>query len=311
MKYKMKHSKMQNNIKKNFTKIFIFALIFSIVLLASPIFLYAAWPTISINPISALIGEQITITGTGFGAAIGSGKITFTGSGDTTTVVSWADTQIVLVIPAGTTTGNITVLEATGTNTSNPATLTIEPAITDFNPTTPAIGEQLTITGTGFGAAIGSGKVTFTGSGDTTTVISWSNTQIVLNIPAGTTSGNVTVTETTGVATSNPVFLSRGRSPQSLSPAEPVLVQPVWVRVTPMTCWQVWINEDNDFQFIFWYPYKDNNWVRIYDMEGDMVYEVDLPKSDPNLTVDLPDGFYMVKTFHHDTLLQEFLIGKP
>ncbi len=87
--------------------------------------------------------------------------------------------------------------------------------------------------------------------------------------------------------------------------------EPVWVRTMPMTCWQVWINEDNDFQFIFWYPYKDNNWVRIYDMEGNIVFETDLPINNPNLTVDLPDGFYMVKTFHHDTPIQEFLIGKP
>ncbi len=93
------------------------------------------------------------------------------------------------------------------------------------------------------------------------------------------------------------------------APAESIETQ--WVRTMPMTCWQVWINEDNDFQFIFWYPYKDNNWVRIYDMEDNMVYEVDLPLNDPNLIVDLPDGFYMVKTFHHDTMLQEFLIGKP
>jgi hypothetical protein len=81
----------------------------------------------------------------------------------------------------------------------------------------------------------------------------------------------------------------------------------------PMTCWNVWINEDNNFQFIFWYPYKDNNWVRIYDMEGNMVFEVDMPYHDPNLIVDLPDGIYMVKTFNDDpgTPLQEFLIGKP
>ncbi len=85
----------------------------------------------------------------------------------------------------------------------------------------------------------------------------------------------------------------------------------VWVRTMPMTCWQVWINEDNNFQFIFWYPYKDNNWVRIYDMEDNLVHETDLSINDPNLIVDLPDGFYMVKTFHHDKLLQEFLIGKP
>ena len=85
----------------------------------------------------------------------------------------------------------------------------------------------------------------------------------------------------------------------------------ITARTQPMTCWQVWINEDDNFQFIFWYLYKDNNWVRIYDMEDNMVYEADMHLKDPNLIVDLPDGFYMVKTFHHDTLLQEFLIGKP
>ena len=93
---------------------------------------------------------------------------------------------------------------------------------------------------------------------------------------------------------------------------EEVVEEPFWVRTMPMTCWQVWINEDNNFQFIFWYPYKDNNWVRIYDMEGNMVFEVDLPVHDPNLIVDLPDGFYLVKTFHcSDEPIQEFIIGKP
>ena len=46
-------------------------------------------------------------------------------------------------------------------------------------------------------------------------------------------------------------------------------------------------------------------------MEDNMVYETDLPINDPNLIVDLPDGFYMVKTFHGLVPLQEFLIGKP
>ena len=101
-------------------------------------------------------------------------------------------------------------------------------------------------------------------------------------------------------ATVNQITLEPGAEPE-----------PVWVRTMPMTCWQVWINEDNDFQFIFWYPYKDKNWVRIYDMKGSMVFEIDLPKNDPNLIVDLPDGMYNVKTFHDQELLQEFLIGKP
>jgi hypothetical protein len=82
------------------------------------------------------------------------------------------------------------------------------------------------------------------------------------------------------------------------------------IRTMPMTCWQVWVNEDNNFQFIFWYAYEDKNFVRIYDMEGNMVFEVDLPGNDPNLIVDLPDGMYTVKTFHDQELLQEFIIGK-
>ena len=87
---------------------------------------------------------------------------------------------------------------------------------------------------------------------------------------------------------------------------------PVWVRTLPMTCYRVWINEDGNFQFIFWYPYADNNWVRIYDMDGNMVYEADMPYDNPNLIVDLPDGMYTVKTFSDQPEpLQEFVIGKP
>jgi hypothetical protein len=86
-----------------------------------------------------------------------------------------------------------------------------------------------------------------------------------------------------------------------------------WVRTMPMTCWQVWINEDNMFEFIFWYPYKSNNWVRIYDMEWNMVYEVEILLNEPRIVVDLPDGMYTVKTFWIDPVnpIQEFIIGKP
>ena len=91
--------------------------------------------------------------------------------------------------------------------------------------------------------------------------------------------------------------------------SEPV----VWVRTMPMTCYQVWINEDNNFQFVFWYPYRDNNWVKIYDMSGKEVFSIDMPIDNPNLIVDLPDGFYTVKTFNLDptTPIQTFIIGKP
>jgi hypothetical protein len=85
-----------------------------------------------------------------------------------------------------------------------------------------------------------------------------------------------------------------------------------WVRTMPMTCYQVWINSDNNFEMVFWYPYRDNNWVKIYDMSGKEVYSVDMPLDDPHIIVDLPNGMYTVKTFNVDpaTPIQTFVIGK-
>jgi hypothetical protein len=91
------------------------------------------------------------------------------------------------------------------------------------------------------------------------------------------------------------------------------IAEPVWIRTGPMMCSRVWINEDNKFQFVFQYPYRDNNWVKIYDMSGKGVFSVDMPYDDPNLIVDLPNGMYTVKTFTVGSTepIQTFLIGKP
>jgi hypothetical protein len=87
---------------------------------------------------------------------------------------------------------------------------------------------------------------------------------------------------------------------------------PVWVRDTQMKCKAVWVNEDGDFRFSFIYPYADNNWVKIYDLAGNLVYCIDMPYDNPNIIVDLPDGQYTVKTFHDKPEpLQIFIIGKP
>jgi hypothetical protein len=86
----------------------------------------------------------------------------------------------------------------------------------------------------------------------------------------------------------------------------------VWVRTQEMTCKQVWVNEDNKFQFSFIYPYRDNNWVKIYDMSGKEVYSIDMPYDNPNIIVDLPNGTYTVKTFTVGSTepIQTFVIGK-
>ena len=79
-----------------------------------------------------------------------------------------------------------------------------------------------------------------------------------------------------------------------------------------MTCYQVWINEDNNFEFVFWWEYRDNNWVKIYDMSGNEVFSIDMPYGDAHFIAKLPDGMYKVKTFNDQVEpLQTFIIGKP
>jgi hypothetical protein len=87
----------------------------------------------------------------------------------------------------------------------------------------------------------------------------------------------------------------------------------VWVRTMPMTCYQVWVNEDNNFEFVFWWEYASNNWVKIYDMAGTEVFSIDMPLGVANFETDLLDGTYTVKTFHDgfENPIQEFIIGKP
>lgn len=85
-----------------------------------------------------------------------------------------------------------------------------------------------------------------------------------------------------------------------------------WVRDRQMTCWQVWVNQDNAFEFVFFWEYYNNNHVQIYDMAGSLVWETDFPKGQAHFIADLPDGMYTVKTFHEaGHILQEFVINKP
>ena len=90
-------------------------------------------------------------------------------------------------------------------------------------------------------------------------------------------------------------------------------VKSVWVRTLPMTCSTVWVNEDGCFEFVFFWEYKNNNWVKIYDMEGNEVFSIDMPYGNPRFEACLDDGMYTVKTFHNDieNPIQEFVIGKP
>ncbi len=154
----------------------------------------------SLNPASGLIGTSVTITGANFGATQGTSTVKF--NGITATPTSWSATSVVVLVPAGATTGNVVV--SVGGVASNGMNFTVTvpaPSITSLNPASGLIGTSVTITGANFGATQGTSTVKF--NGITATPTSWSATSVVVLVPAGATTGNVVVT--VGGAASNGV----------------------------------------------------------------------------------------------------------
>ena len=80
-----------------------------------------------------------------------------------------------------------------GGNYDSRVTVPIPPTnITSVTPTSGAVGTQITIAGTNFGATQGASTVTFNGAAATAT--SWNATSIDVTVPAGATTGPVVVT---------------------------------------------------------------------------------------------------------------------
>ncbi len=155
----------------------------------------------SVSLSTARAGDQIVITGSGFGSPQGNGNVWL---GSTYgAVVSWSDSQVVATVASGSKTGVAQVLQ--GGVWSNAVDFTvITPNISSVTPTTAIAGTQITITGTGFGASQGSGNVWL---GSTYGVVaSWSDTQVAASVVSGSNSGVAQVLQ--GGVWSNSVNLS-------------------------------------------------------------------------------------------------------
>ncbi|HKR26366.1 MAG TPA: IPT/TIG domain-containing protein [Acidobacteriaceae bacterium] len=175
----------------------------------------AATPSISsLNPTSGTGGTAVTITGSNFGSSQGSSTITFSGK-KATTITSWSATSIVADVPAGTPEGaGPVVVTVNGVaSTNNPNFTVTGPQVASLSPASGAIGTAVTITGSNFGSSQGTSTVTFNGT-NATTIVSWSSTSIVADVPSLATTGNVVVT-VSGIASptsSSTVFTVTGAS---------------------------------------------------------------------------------------------------
>lgn len=146
-------------------------------------------PTIaSINPTSGVTGTSVTITGSGFGAAQGSGQVSL---GSTSGIVtSWTDGQIVATVGAAAASGSAQVLQNGAWSNAVPFTIDT-PHITSVTPTSGGFGTSVTIAGSGFGASQGSGQLWL---GSTNGVVTgWSDTQVLATVASGSLSGIVRI----------------------------------------------------------------------------------------------------------------------
>jgi hypothetical protein len=101
-------------------------------------------------------------------------------------VQSWTDTSIVAQVAAGSTSGNVQVLQ--NGVLSNPVPFTVPlPHITSISPTAGVPGTQVTIAGSGFGTIQGMGTVWLGSTG--AQVVSWTDTQILAAAAPNTVTG--------------------------------------------------------------------------------------------------------------------------
>src|SRR5439155_513367 len=149
-------------------------------------------PTISsFTPTAGAVGASVSITGANF---TGATAVAFNGASAGFTVN--AATKITATVPMGATTGKIGVTTPTGTATSA-TTVTAAPRISSLRPTGGVVGTSVTITGANL---TGTTAVTFNGTSASFTVNT--ATKITATVPAGATSGPISVTTAGGTAVS-------------------------------------------------------------------------------------------------------------
>jgi uncharacterized repeat protein (TIGR03803 family) len=153
-------------------------------------------PFVRLLPTSGKVGKTIEVLGQGFN---GTTNVSFSGTTATFSIVS--DTYLTAIVPAGATTGTVTVTTPGGKLASNQK-FRVTPAIKTFNPTSGTVGTPVVITGVSLTQTT---KVTF-GGVKATSFTKDSDTQVTATVPTGAKTGKIAITTAGGTATSSGVF---------------------------------------------------------------------------------------------------------
>jgi hypothetical protein len=151
----------------------------------------AAATLTSISPSSALIGKEVTIAGKYFSSKADN-AVSF--NGINAEITSANISEIIAIMPEGSTDGNITVTSDGLVSNGLPYTVMqpIIPTISTLDPITGKIGQTVIITGTDFSTTPMENEVRF--NGVQATVTESTATTITTTVPAGACTGIVTVT---------------------------------------------------------------------------------------------------------------------
>jgi hypothetical protein len=151
------------------------------------------------SPGSGPVGTQVTIYGAGFDPVAANNSVAF--NGVAATVTASASGSLVTSVPAGASTGRITV--TVGGATANSATdfvvtLPSAPAITSFTPSSGIAGATISVAGANFDPAAGATVVKVNGVAAAASVSS--STALSLTVPGNAASGKLTVATAGGTA---------------------------------------------------------------------------------------------------------------
>ncbi len=153
-------------------------------------------PFVKTLPMSGRVGAKVIVLGT---SLTGATIVSFGGTAATFKVAS--SSEITATVPAGATTGAVTVTTPGTTLSSNAAFLVI-PQIKSFAPPSGPVGTQVTITGVSLTQTT---SVTFAGATATTVAVD-SDTQVTATVPANAKTGKIQITTPGGTVTTTTSF---------------------------------------------------------------------------------------------------------
>jgi len=170
------------------------------------------------SPASGAVGTAVQLSGKGF---TGATAVRFYGTSASYVVNS--DTSITTRVPAGATSGPITVVSPTAGDITSSASFDVTasttptaPTFYGTSPTSGSVGAAVSIGGSGF---TGATAVRFNGTSADFTVSS--DTLIATHVPAGATTGPITVVTPKGTVTSTGNFTVTSASPPTINGLSP------------------------------------------------------------------------------------------